>query len=119
MYNGIAPLNDDSIVFIGYSLVTNYFQGVECQAIWATAFLDGQLTLPSREDKQAEIAKMVVYDKRRYLSSGELGNNLGFESNFYLDKLLQEAGLSSHLKGWFKNYFVPRTAQDLAGLKDE
>lgn len=33
LYNGIGPLNDDSIVFIGYSLVTNYFQGVECQAI--------------------------------------------------------------------------------------
>lgn len=119
LYNGIGPLNDDSIVFIGYSLVTNYFQWAECQAIWATAFLDQRLNLPSLEEKQCEIAKVIAYNKRRYLSNGERGNFLMFESNFYLDKLLLEAGLSSHLKGWFKNYFVPRTAQDLVGLKDE
>ena len=119
LYNGIAPLTDESIVFIGYALVTNYFQGVECQAIWATAFLDKNITLPSLEDKQAEIAKTIAYNKRRYLSSGERGIYLAFESNFYLDKLLREVGLSSHLRGWFKNYFAPRTAQDLAGLKDE
>ena len=119
LYNGIGPLKDDSIAFIGYTLVTNYFQGAECQAIWATAFLDKKINVPSLEDKQREVAKMIAYDKRRYLSNGEQGNNVAFESNFYLDKLLREAGLSSHLKGLFRNYFVPRTARDLAGLKDE
>ena len=119
LYNGIGPLNDDSIAFIGYSLVTNYLQGVECQAIWATAFLDQRLSLPSLEEKQREIAKVIAYNKRRYLSNGEKGNFLSFESNFYLDKLLNGADLSSHLKGWFKNYFVPPPAQDLVGLKDE
>ena len=119
LYNGIGPLKDESIVFIGYSIVTNYFQGVECQAIWATAFLDQNIKLLSLEYKQAEISKMIAYNKRRYLSSGERGNYVAFESNFYLDKLLREVGLSSHLGGWFKNYFIPRTAQDLAGLKDE
>ena len=81
--------------------------------------LEPKLTLPSTEDQQAEVAMMVAYNKRRYLSSGERGNVVAFESNFYLDKLLHELGLSSHLKGWFKKYFVPRTAQDLAGLKNE
>ena len=119
LYNGIGPLSDDSIGFLGYSIVMNYFQGAECQAIWATAVLDKNMTLPSTEEKQAEVAMMVAYNKRRYLSSGERGNVVAFESNFYLDKLLREVGLSSHLKGWFKNYFVPRTAQDLAGLKNE
>lgn len=119
LYNGIGPLNDDSIAFIGYSLVANYFQGVECQAIWATAFLDQKLNLPSLEEQQREIARMIAYNKRRYLSSGERGNFVSFESNFYLDKLLREVGLSSHLKGWFKNYFAPRSSQDLVGLKNE
>ena len=62
---------------------------------------------------------MIAYNKRRYLSNGKRGNFVAFESNFYLDKLLREVGLSSHLRGWFKDYFAPRTAQDLAGLKDE
>ena len=119
LYNGIASLNDDSIAFIGYFLYTNYFKGVECQAIWATAFLDKKITLPPLKDSQIEIARMIAWNKRRYLSNGQRGNFVAFESDFYLDKLLREVGLSSHLKGWFKNYFVPGTAQDLAGLKDE
>ena len=119
LYNGIAPLNDDSIAFLGYFNVGNYFKGAECQAIWATAFLDGKLKLPSMEARRWEIARLTTWCKRRYLSNGELGNFVLFESNFYLDKLLREAGLSSHLKGWFNNWFKPGTAQDLAGLKDE
>ena len=119
LYNGIAPLSDDSIAFVGYSLLANYFKGVECQAIWATAFLDKQLTLPSLEDRQTQIARLILFCKKRYLSNGERGNFIAFDSNFYTDKLLQEVGLSSHLRSWFKNYFVPGNAQDLAGLKNE
>ncbi|KAL9026225.1 MAG: hypothetical protein Q9196_005077 [Gyalolechia fulgens] len=37
LYNGIAPLSDASIAFVGFTSVANYFRGVECQAIWATA----------------------------------------------------------------------------------
>lgn len=119
LYNGIAPLHDDSIAFLGYRIVSNYFKSAECQAIWATAFLDKKITLPPLPDRQAEIATLIAWCKRRYLSNGQLGHFITFEANFYTDKLLAEAGLSSHLKGWFRNYFVPGTAQDLAGLKDE
>ncbi|KAL2036379.1 hypothetical protein N7G274_010900 [Stereocaulon virgatum] len=119
LYNGIAPLSDESIAFVGYTLVANYFRGVECQAIWATAYLDKKLKLPSVEDRQAEVARLIAWCKRRYLSNGERGNFVAFESNFYTDKLLLEAGLSSHLKGWFRDYFVPGIAQDMAGLKHE
>ena len=119
LYNSIGPLNDDSIAFIGYAIIGNYFKGVECQAVWATAFLDKQLKLPPLEDRQTEIARMIAFNKRIYLSSGQRGNFLAFESNCYTDKLLREVGLSSHLKGWFTNFFVPGTAKDMAGLKDE
>jgi dimethylaniline monooxygenase (N-oxide forming) len=58
LYNGVAPLDDDgSIAFIGYINCANYFRGVECQAIWATAYLDKMLTLPCIEDQQEEIAR--------------------------------------------------------------
>ncbi|KAL8908199.1 MAG: hypothetical protein Q9171_005552 [Xanthocarpia ochracea] len=119
LYNGIAPLSDTSIAFVGFTSVANYFRGVECQAIWATAYLDGKLALPSLEVQKERVARTVAWSKRRYLSNGELGNFFPFESNFYLDGLLEEVGLKSHLKGWFSYYFVPSKAQDLAGLKDE
>lgn len=41
-------------------------------------------------------------------------------SNFLHEQAAsRKVGLSSHLGGWFENCFVPRTTQDLAGLKDE
>ncbi|KAL8998266.1 MAG: hypothetical protein Q9169_002671 [Polycauliona sp. 2 TL-2023] len=119
LYNGIAPLSDNSIAFIGYFGVGNFFKGAECQAIWATAYLDGNLRLPSVESRQLTIARHIAWCKRRYLSNGELGNFLLFESNFYLDELLEEVGLTSHLRGWFSNWFRPGLARDLAGLRDE
>ncbi|KAL8883748.1 MAG: hypothetical protein Q9192_007015 [Flavoplaca navasiana] len=119
LYNGIAPLNDSTIAFVGYFNVGNFFKGAECQAIWATAYLDGNLQLPSIDSRQLTIARHIAWCKRRYLSNGELGNFLLFESNFYLDELLQEVGLVSHLGGWFTNWFKPGLARDLAGLRDE
>jgi dimethylaniline monooxygenase (N-oxide forming) len=119
LYNGIASLNDESIAFVGYAICSNYFKGVECQAIWATAYLDKQLMLPCKGDQQEEIARLAAWCRRRYLSNGERGNFLPIESTCYTDKLLREIGLSSHLKGWFRDYFVPGTSQDLVGLKDE
>lgn len=120
LYNGIAPLADDcSIAVVGYVGCANYFRAVECQAIWATAHLDRQLKSPSFEERQEDIARPNAWCRRRYLSNGQLGNFLPFESTGYTDKLLRELGLTSHLKGWFKDYFVPGTSQDLVGLKEE
>ena len=119
LYNGIAPTEDSSVAFLGYFNVGNFFKGAECQAIWATALLDGKLQLPPLESRRLKIAQHVAWCKRRYLSNGELGNFVLFESNFYTDELLQEVGLSSHLKGWFSDYFKPGYACDLAGLRDE
>ena len=119
LYNGIAPIEDHSIAFLGYFSVGNFFRGAECQAIWATAFLDEKIQLPSLESRQLKIAQHVAWCRRRYLSNGELGNFIVFESNFYLDELLKDVGLMSHRKGWFSDYFKPCYAHDLAGLRDE
>ena len=119
LYNGIAPLNDDSIAFIGFANCGNYFRALECQAIWATAYLDKKLSLPPVKERREEVTRLIAWCRRRYLSNGEQGNFLSVETITYTDKLLREIGLSSHRQGWFKDYFVPRTSEDLAGLKDE
>lgn len=119
LYNCIAPLHDNSIAFIGYAICANYFKAVECQAIWATAFLDHKLKLPSVEVQQREVAKLIAGCRRRYLSNGELGNFIPFESTSYTDRLLQELGLSSHRRGFLRDYFFPADSQDFVGLKDE
>jgi hypothetical protein len=119
LYNGIASLHDNSVVFIGHILVADYFRAAECQAIWATAYLDQRLVLPSLKDRQAQIALFVSWCRRRYLSNGQRGNWMVFDLIGYADRLLQEVGLSSHRKGWFGNLFAPAKARDIQGLRDE
>lgn len=112
LYNCMAPLHDDSIVFLGHVHVSNAFRAAECQAIWATAYLDQQITLPSMQEMQAEIALTNAWNRRRYLNNGHGGNFLNYDLIGYTDKLLRELGLSCRRKGWFDDLFAPCTASD-------
>jgi dimethylaniline monooxygenase (N-oxide forming) len=68
-YKLIAPVSksDDatqepSNVFIGHIGVGNYFPAVECQAMWATAYLDGELAVPARQAREREIALFTAWN---------------------------------------------------------
>lgn len=105
LYRHIAPIwesgkgvEDRSIVFIGQVGVGNYFPSVECQALWATAYLDGRLALPGKEEQEREVALFTAWCRRRYLSKGDEGNNMTFELIGYIDTLLGDLGLTSHRK---------------------
>ncbi|TVY93237.1 FAD-dependent monooxygenase [Lachnellula willkommii] len=127
LYRHIAPLcesstaatEDRTIVFLGQVSVGNYFPTVECQALWALAYLDGKLALPDREEQEQGVALFTAWCRRRYLSNGEEGNNMTFELIGYLDLLLGDMGLRSHRKGWFGYLFAPLWAKDLGGLRGE
>ncbi|KAL8718411.1 MAG: hypothetical protein Q9225_004454, partial [Loekoesia sp. 1 TL-2023] len=119
LYNGIAPLNDNSIAFVGHVLVANYFRVVECQAIWATAYLDGKVDLPSLEQRQKDVAFFVAWCRRRYLSNGDRGHWLAADQTGYTDTLFRELGLSSHRGFWLWDSFLPSTMKDLRSLRAE
>lgn len=126
LYRHIAPISessnskeDRSIVFLGQIVVGNYFPSLECQSLWAIAYLDGKLDLPSREEQEKDVALFTVWCRRRYLSNGEEGNNLTFDFIGYIDTLLNDLGLNSHRKGWFKDLFAPMWSKNLGGLKAE
>ena len=119
LYKCIAPLDDDSIVFLGQIRIANNFRVAECQALWAMALLDGTLDLPSYEDMQGEIAYVNAWCRRRYPANGGLGNYMHYDVIAYTDALLAELGLSSHRKTWLKDFFSPCLANDLRGLIEE
>lgn len=119
LHRGIAPLHDDSIVFINHVVVSNKWRAAECQAIWATAYLDKLIALPTVEKMEAEIALNVAFSRLRYLSNGELGHCMTFETIGYTDQLLEDIGMSSHRRGWFSDFFQPCTARDFRGLREE
>ncbi|KAI4112581.1 MAG: hypothetical protein LQ345_006296 [Seirophora villosa] len=119
LYNSIAPLQDDSIVFVGHVMIANYFHLAECQAIWATAYLDGNIKLPSLEERRKTVALFVAWCRRRYLSNGDRGHWLVFEQRTYTDRLFDQLGLSSHRRFWLWDSFVPISKKDLPRLRAE
>ncbi|KAL8888712.1 MAG: hypothetical protein Q9215_003896 [Flavoplaca cf. flavocitrina] len=119
LYNGIAPLSDSSIAFVGHVLVANYFRLAECQAIWATAYLDGNVKLPALEQRQKNVALFVAWCRRRYLSNGERGHWMSAEQTGYTDRLFHDVGLSSHRRFWLWDAFVPSSKKDLHRVRAE
>ncbi|KAL9594311.1 MAG: hypothetical protein Q9219_007105 [cf. Caloplaca sp. 3 TL-2023] len=126
LYQSMAPPSDihstHSIVFLGRLVVGNNFCTAEAQAIWAVAYLDGQIKhLPSQAQIEREVAETVAWDRRRYLNKGELGTWFYFDVVDYCDGLLEQLGLKSHRKGkgWFAELRDPFFAKDLKGLVEE
>ena len=119
LYNCIAPLEDPSVVFLGRAHLSNSFRTAEVQAIWATAYFDGNVRIPSRAQAQQDIAYMNALSKRRYPSHGAAGDYLFFELIWYTDKLLAEVGLKSHRKSWWADWVEPCLATDLKGMTKE
>ncbi len=121
-------ITDHSIVFLGKLVVGNNFRAAEVQALWAVAYLDGNLyprflefgsmlIKKERERFEREVAKAVAWCRRRYLNKGELGSWFYFDMIDYTDMLLAELGLSSHKpKGWLRKLFAPCRAEDLRDL---
>ncbi|KAL8813078.1 MAG: hypothetical protein Q9200_000545 [Gallowayella weberi] len=119
LYKGIAPLRDDSIALVGHVLIANYFRVSECQAIWATAYLDGKIRLPPLEQRRKDVALFVAWCRRRYLSNGDRGHWMPAEMTGYTDDLFHQLGLSSHRRFWLWDAFVPSTKKDLHRLRAE
>lgn len=92
----------------------------EAQAIWAVAYWDKAFPLPSVAEREDDIAHMIAWNKRRYLSNGELGNFAAFDSVPYVDRLFDEIGVTSHRKkGWLGNMFAPIMPADLGKVWHE
>ncbi|KAL6714953.1 hypothetical protein ACLMJK_007213 [Lecanora helva] len=119
LYNGIAPLRDGTILFLGRARVSNNFLGAEAQAIWATAYWDKHVIIPPFEQAQREVAYMNAFSRRRYPSRGVDGINFHTDLMWYTDHLVNDAGLTSHRKEWWEDPEAPCLASDFKDCKDE
>ncbi|KAL8648694.1 MAG: hypothetical protein Q9210_004837, partial [Variospora velana] len=123
LYKAMAPPADDthSIVFLGKMVVGNNFRTAEAQALWAVAYLHGRIRdLPTRVQREQEVAETVAWDRRRYLNKGELGSWFYYDVVDYADMLYEHLGLSSHRqKGLVGDLMEPCFAADLGAIGDE
>jgi dimethylaniline monooxygenase (N-oxide forming) len=119
LYNCIAPLGDKTIAFLGDIYLSNSFRTAEAQAIWVTAYFDGRVELPPREEAEKEIAYMTAFSKRRYPSHGATGNYFHMDLVGYTDKLMKDVGLVSHRGRWWQDLVSPCLASDFKGIREE
>ena len=120
LFNGIAPLNDESIVFVGHAILSNSFRAAEAQAIWVTAYFDHNTKLPPNDQAMQEVAYVAAFTKRRYPSHGVSGNYFHLDLVGYTDKLMADVNLVSHRqKGWYSNFVDPCLASDYRDMKHE
>lgn len=112
LYNCMAPLHDDTILFLNHITAGNKLFAAEAQAMWAVAYLNGDVKLPSIQEREVKIAEWVAWCRRRYLSNGERGTFATFDGVGYVDMLLDEMELEGHKKkGWWRYWtevFFPR-----------
>jgi dimethylaniline monooxygenase (N-oxide forming) len=119
LYRGMAPLQDDTILFMNHVVVANKLLGAEAQAMWAVAYFDRNIEV-LLDAKERNIATWIAWCRRRYLSNGNLGNEAAFDMVPYVDTLLGEMGVSAHLqKGWLKNFFGTVMPADLGKAWEE
>jgi dimethylaniline monooxygenase (N-oxide forming) len=119
LYNCIAPVNDDTVAFVGFLSLANMIRGAEVQALWATAYLDHEIELPSIVDRKSHISIETAWSRRRYPFYGRTGIAYDFEVVGYTDRLLQELGLTSHLRGWWAYWTRVCDASELRGCIEE
>ncbi|CAG8953379.1 hypothetical protein HYFRA_00010126 [Hymenoscyphus fraxineus] len=114
LFRCIAPINIDSIVFLNHLSAGSKLFAAEAQAMWAVAYFDKNVSIPSIEDREKDVATWNAWCRRRYLSNGEGGNFAAFDSVPYVDTLLEDVGATAHFKGsWWKDMFVPYRPSDL------
>lgn len=121
LYNLMVPVDDPSrsLAVMGMIGTTNYFRTGEAQARWITAYFDNQVNLPPVSKRRDQVAHFVAWTRRRYLSSGNDGNSINFDTFRYTDRLYAELGLDSHIKRGFAYFFSPNRASDYVAVGRE
>ncbi|KAF2687279.1 FAD/NAD(P)-binding domain-containing protein [Lentithecium fluviatile CBS 122367] len=115
LYRHMLPLSGPSVLFLNHVKTGYKILIAEAQAIWAVAHFSGHLTPPSSAQMEEEVALWVAFSKSRYLSAGEEGNNVAFESVTYADCLLRDLGCRAQGKGkgWWRDLVEPFWPRDL------
>jgi dimethylaniline monooxygenase (N-oxide forming) len=113
LYRGMAPLHDDSILFMNHIVLANKLFAAEGQAMWAVAWFDNKITVPL-DTREQRIAMWTAWCKRRYLSNGSLADEASFDMVPYVDTLLEDMNLNKHRgKGWVSDFFGTVMPADL------
>jgi hypothetical protein len=122
LYRFIVPpafIKSYDVAFPGSMMTISTALCAQTQALWITAFLNKQITIP--EDIAYETVLHNRFGKWRYPSGfGDKFPDIVFDTLPYLDMLLQDLGLKNHRKGGIlADIFSPYGPEDYKGLVEE
>lgn len=116
-----AYVADRSIGFAGVPMHITTSTVASIQALWLSAFFDGEIDVPAQEELTYETTLHARFGKWRYPAGhGAQYPDFVFDALPYCDMLLQQLGLQSHRKsGGMSEIFYPYGPEDYRGLVDE
>jgi hypothetical protein len=109
------------IVFAGCQMTVTTPMVAQVQALWVTAYFNGQLALPSDSEVLYSATLHNRFGKWRYPSGyADKFPETVFDAVPYLDMLLRDLGLPCHRKkGAFSEIFQPYGLEDYKGVVGE
>jgi dimethylaniline monooxygenase (N-oxide forming) len=120
LYKSMLPIEDQTIVLLGKTVIAHTFPAAEVTALWAVAALDGKIALPSVGEMQKEIARVVAWSRRRYPSRGWQAMWFPWDLIPFTDMLLKQLGLVSHRgETWWSDLTTPTSSGRLRELIEE
>ncbi|EXJ71260.1 uncharacterized protein A1O5_05066 [Cladophialophora psammophila CBS 110553] len=132
LYRFMVPptsINNPSIAFLGILLTIHTVPVAQAQALWTTAYLNGQL--PAQQDNPTksldpdavayETILQTQFGKWRYPGAfGKQFPDFVFDAVPYMDMLLRDIGLRfRRKKSWWAEIWYPYGPEDYKGLVDE
>lgn len=116
-----ALIDDRSLGFAGVPMHISTSTVATVQAIWLSAYFDGQMPIPSHDAVDYESALHSRFGKWRYPAGhGAQYPDFVFDAVPYIDMLLKQLGLQNHRKtGTMNDIFQPYGPEDYKGLVDE
>ncbi|KIW91062.1 uncharacterized protein Z519_07956 [Cladophialophora bantiana CBS 173.52] len=132
LYRFMVPptsVNHPSIAFLGILLTIHTVPVAQAQALWTTAYLNGQL--PAQRDNPTksfdpdavayETILQTQFGKWRYPGAfGKQFPDFVFDAVPYMDMLLRDIGLRfRRKKSWWAEIWYPYGPEDYKGLVDE
>ena len=111
-----------NIAFVGHVNIYSTPVSAAIQALWVSAFFDGQLARLSKEPEiEQEVMLHTQWGKWRYpCGFGPSMPDVVFECVPYHDMLLNDLGMRTTKKsGWLREMFASYWPTDYRGLLDE
>ncbi|KAI5808008.1 putative monooxygenase [Peziza echinospora] len=116
----LAAKGENSIVFLGQIYLMQTMFHAEVQALWAVAYLLGNIAVPEIDDMRKEIAQWNVWTRKRYLHRGNTMPYAIYDQIACCDRLLGDLGVSTKRRSnWFSEHFLPRGPRHYTGMFDE